>query len=66
MVEDGQLQAIKVDSVVLKRFRVEKSATGRIAFNEDAATPVFTPYTGRVLRLFGKPGVEVKKGTPLF
>jgi len=66
VVEDGQLQAIKVDSVVLKRFRVEKSATGRIAFNEDAATPVFTPYTGRVLRLFGKPGDEVKKGTPLF
>src|SRR3989454_666759 len=65
-VEDRQLQAIKVEAVSLKSFRVEKNATGRIAFNEDAATPVFTPYTGRVLRLFGKPGDEVKKGTPLF
>ena len=39
---------------------------GKIAIDETRATPVFSPYTGRVLHLLAKPGDRVEKGQPLF
>jgi cobalt-zinc-cadmium efflux system membrane fusion protein len=39
---------------------------GRISINEDQATPIFSPYPGRVTRLMAKPGDVVKAGDPLF
>jgi membrane fusion protein, heavy metal efflux system len=65
-VEAAQLQELKVVSVQAVRFRVDKNATGRIAFNEDRTTPIFSPYTGRITRLLAGPGDEVRHGTPLF
>src|SRR5207247_8144166 len=49
----------------MKGFREEKTATGKIAFNEEFMTPVFSPYAGRVTRVLAKPGDTVKPGTPL-
>jgi membrane fusion protein, heavy metal efflux system len=46
-------------------FRNEVVTDGNIAINEDAATPVFSPYSGRVSRLMAKPGDLVKQGAPL-
>jgi membrane fusion protein, heavy metal efflux system len=66
VVEAQQLEGMKIETVRDATFQVEKTATGRIAFNEDVATPVFSPYTGRVLRLLAKPGDEVRRGVPLF
>lgn len=63
---DAQSRALKLETVEARPFRVAKSATGRIAFNEDASTPVFTPFTGRVLRLLAKPGDAVQRGALLF
>ena len=47
-------------------FRAQRHAIGRIAFNDDASTPVLTPFSGRVTRLIAKVGDVVKRGDPLF
>jgi membrane fusion protein, heavy metal efflux system len=47
-------------------FHTEHVTDGKIAINEDMATPVFSPYSGRVTRLIAKPGQIVKAGDPLF
>lgn len=39
---------------------------GKIAVNEDRTTSIFSPYSGRILKLLVKPGDEVKKGQGLF
>src|SRR5262249_15858048 len=44
----------------------QKQAVGQIAFNEDASTVVLTPFSGRVIRVIGKLGDDVKRGDPLF
>ena len=41
------------------------SAEGRIAIDEDLTTPVFSPYSGRVLTVAAHLGDFVKKGAPL-
>jgi cobalt-zinc-cadmium efflux system membrane fusion protein len=41
-------------------------ADGRIALNSDTATQVFSPYSGRVIRVIAGIGEHVKKGAALF
>jgi cobalt-zinc-cadmium efflux system membrane fusion protein len=38
---------------------------GQITLNGDTATQVFSPYSGRVLRVMAAPGEHVSKGAPL-
>jgi cobalt-zinc-cadmium efflux system membrane fusion protein len=57
-----QLEVVKVESYA---FVDQRSAIGQIAFNEDASTPVLTPFSGRVTRLIAKIGDLVKRGDPL-
>lgn len=57
-----QLKVVRVETVL---FRIEKSAVGRLAFNEEASTNVLTPFSGRVMRVIGKIGDQVKKGDVL-
>ena len=40
-------------------------ATGRVTFDDQHVTHVFSPLTGRVVRLLAEPGGRVAKGTPL-
>ena len=47
-------------------FRDEQVTDGKIATNDDVATPVFSPYSGRVTRLIARPGDRVERGAPLF
>jgi cobalt-zinc-cadmium efflux system membrane fusion protein len=56
---------LAVAPVQAMTFRTELSAEGNLAYNEDAMTQVFSPYTGRVTRIIAKPGDRVKKGAPL-
>ncbi len=58
-----QLSIVKVERFA---FRVQKSAVGQIAYNEDTSTIVLTPFPGRVTRLLARIGDEVKRGDPLF
>ena len=57
-----QLEIVKVGPYA---FRVQRSAIGHIAFNEEATTNVLTPFSGRVIRLIANVGSQVKRGDPL-
>ena len=46
--------------------RTEHLTEGKIAVDEDRSTLVFSPYSGRVIKLLAKPGDSVKAGQPLF
>jgi len=65
-VSADQLHQLDVVAVTTGEFRIQKSALGQIAFNEDASTVVLTPFSGRVTRLIARTGDEVKRGDPLF
>lgn len=47
-------------------FRTEHLTEGKIGVDEDRATLVFSPYSGRVTKLLAKPGDVVNAGQPLF
>jgi cobalt-zinc-cadmium efflux system membrane fusion protein len=61
-----QMHQLDVVDVVNRAFRIQKSAIGQIAYNEDTSTAVLTPFSGRVTRLIAKIGDVVKAGDPLF
>jgi cobalt-zinc-cadmium efflux system membrane fusion protein len=65
-VGTDQVHQLAVVPVVTDQFRVQKTAIGQIAFNEDASTVVLTPFSGRVTRLIARIGDDVKRGDPLF
>jgi membrane fusion protein, heavy metal efflux system len=50
---------------VERDFRPEITAEGNIALDDDLTTPVFSPYSGRVVRLVAELGDKVEKGAPL-
>ncbi len=62
----AQVASIQLGPAKERPFNNEKLTTGRIAYNDDKSTPVFSPYTGRVIRLLAKPGDIVTEGQPLF
>ena len=61
-----QWAALATAPAVRKTFRQEFATEGKIAVNEDRATPVFSPYAGRVNALQARPGDAVVAGQPLF
>lgn len=65
-VTHDQMHQLELVKVGLCSFRQQKTAIGQIAFNENASTNVFTPFSGRVTRLMAQVGDEVKGGDPLF
>lgn len=65
-VSPDQMHQLELVKVGLCSFRQQKTAIGQIAFNENASTNVFTPFSGRVTRLMAQVGDEVKRGDPLF
>jgi len=58
--------SLTIEQVTAHDFRAEHITEGKIAVDEDRSTPVFSPYTGRVIQLMAKPGDQVAKGQPLF
>jgi membrane fusion protein, heavy metal efflux system len=64
-LEPSQLAQLSIAPVGLRAFHEETRATGKIAFNEDRLTPIFSPVPGRVTRLLAKPGDVITPGTPL-
>jgi cobalt-zinc-cadmium efflux system membrane fusion protein len=46
-------------------FRPTEDTDGKIAIDDDLVTPVFSPYSGRVVKLFASAGDMVKPGDPL-
>jgi cobalt-zinc-cadmium efflux system membrane fusion protein len=62
----AQWAALTVEPVEQRVFRAEHVTEGKIAIDEDRATPIFSPYAGRVMKLLAKPGDTVQRGQPLF
>ena len=61
-----QLAAVTVVSVEQHLFSEEINTEGKIGVDEYQATPVFSPYPGRVVSIFARTGERVKKGQRLF
>jgi cobalt-zinc-cadmium efflux system membrane fusion protein len=47
-------------------FRSGRAMEGKIVVDEDNSTPIFSPYAGRVMKLWAKPGDNVERGQRLF
>lgn len=61
-----QLSGLTIRPVSWMSFRSEEQTEGRITLNSDTATQVFTPYSGRVIRVLAGIGEHVRRGAPLF
>ena len=61
-----QLAGFKIEPVRLVSFRPEQVTEGSIAIDDDLTTPVFSPYSGRVIKLIAKLGDHVEPGAALF
>jgi cobalt-zinc-cadmium efflux system membrane fusion protein len=62
----SQTESIDVATVSERAFPLQRDAVGSIDFNEDLSTQVFTPYQGRIVKLFAKLGDNVSTGQILF
>ena len=60
-----QLKSLTVEEVQTHGFVSEELTEGKIAVNSDRATPVFSPYSGRVTRVIAGLGDTLKAGAPL-
>ena len=60
-----QWAGIGVATISTRTFRPERVTEGNIAIDDDLTTPVFSPYSGRVIRLIAKLGDRVARGAAL-
>jgi membrane fusion protein, heavy metal efflux system len=63
---DEQVRSIATEPVVTLKFHSEAVSDGKIAFNADTLTPVYSPYSGHVTRVLVPPGALVGRGQALF
>jgi cobalt-zinc-cadmium efflux system membrane fusion protein len=62
---DAQWENLQIVPVQTTSFQTRHTTEGKIANDDDATTPVFSPYSGRVTKLFARAGDTVKQGAPL-
>jgi cobalt-zinc-cadmium efflux system membrane fusion protein len=60
-----QLKTLTIEAVGERAFVSEEVTEGKIAVNGDRATPLYSPYSGRVIRVLAGLGDTVRKGAPL-
>jgi cobalt-zinc-cadmium efflux system membrane fusion protein len=63
---ESQWKALEIETVETRSFRPERVTEGNIAIDDDLNTPVFSPFSGRVIRLIARLGDQVEGGAPLF
>jgi membrane fusion protein, heavy metal efflux system len=61
----AQLKSLTVETVATHAFTAQVRAEGRITANGDRSTQVYSPYSGRVVKLGAGIGDEVGAGAPL-
>jgi membrane fusion protein, heavy metal efflux system len=61
-----QWRGLKLQPVATRTFRPEQVSEGSIAVDDDLMTPVFSHYSGRVIKLIAMLGDVVEPGAPLF
>lgn len=64
-LSDAEVRSLRIEELQPREFRDERVAEGRIAYNEDRSTPVFSPYTGRVVRVIARLGDHIDVGEAL-
>jgi membrane fusion protein, heavy metal efflux system len=62
---EQQLKTFTIETVGTHGFVSEELTEGKIAVNGDRTTPLYSPYSGRVVRLIAGLGDRVKQGAPL-
>jgi cobalt-zinc-cadmium efflux system membrane fusion protein len=65
-LSDEQLRSMSIESIVVLPFHSEEITDGKIAYNGDTITSVYSQYSGRVTRLLAPLGAVVKQGQPLY
>jgi cobalt-zinc-cadmium efflux system membrane fusion protein len=63
---NAQWADLKIEPVKQVDFPQSEETDGKIANDDDLTTPVFSPYSGRVVKLFARAGDVVHQGDPLF
>ncbi len=63
---DRQWATLKISPVSDVRFQNLTATDGKIAWDDDHVTPVFSPYSGRITRLMAHAGDVIAAGQPLF
>jgi cobalt-zinc-cadmium efflux system membrane fusion protein len=65
-LSDEQLRSLQVERVRRLPFHSQIIVDGKIAYDADTLTPVFSPFSGRVTALVAPLGASVHQGAPLF
>lgn len=60
-----QLRGTTVEQASYEEVKVTEETVGKVGFNEDASTPIYSPYTGRIVELLAKPGDHIAKGAAI-
>jgi membrane fusion protein, heavy metal efflux system len=63
---EAQWKGFKIAPVTVVAFHSTSITEGNIALDDDLTTPVFSPYSGRVVKLIARLGDTVARGAPLF
>ena len=61
-----QWRGLKLEPVVVRGFVPEQVTEGTIAVDDDLTTPIFSHYSGRVIKVIAMLGDVVEPGAPLF
>ena len=61
-----QWRSLKLAPVAMMAFRPEQVTEGNIAVDDNLTTPVFSHYSGRVIKVIAMLGDVVEPGAPLF
>ena len=61
-----QWRGLKLAPVVVRGFVPEQVTEGTIAVDDDLTTPIFSHYSGRVIKVIAMLGEVVEPGAPLF
>lgn len=65
-LSENEKRSLVIETVALRAFRPRFVTEGKIATDEDRASPVFSPYAGKVVRIMARPGDLVTEGQVLF
>ena len=61
-----QWAGFRIQPAQERPFQPARDTDGKIAIDDDLVTPVFSPYSGRIMKLFASAGDVVRQGDPLF
>ncbi len=64
-ISESDWKGFGTEEVVERKFQETVLTEGKISIDEDQATSIFSPYNGKVLKIFSRAGEKVEAGAPL-